>query len=319
MTRPDYVHMNYYSKFGRPRQLASNPNDARQTMLETMYLRVLGELAMNRFKWTGLPESVDTRYLEMNLYFHALAVAFEDRNTGRLLAIKGAPSGQRDFQDNPLSFTLTGRLFTGVTLSARNCVPVWANYFRSPDLDIVTAYAFKLAQIDRTIEINMNNARRARVLVYNENQRLSAENINRQLNNGDPTIRVSMPLGDMIQSFDLGVEPKTIETLSVVRNRLWNECMGLLGINNSNQDKKERLVESEVDANDDQVLNSRYVALNARQAAADEITERYPHLIEEPVRVNYRSDVDAKSSNAALIGMEGDDNGDIHDGTMAGD
>src|SRR5690606_31619781 len=84
--------------------------------------------------------------------------------------------------------------------------------------------------------------------------------------------------------------PDHIEKLSIVRARLWNECMGLLGINNSNQDKKERLVSDEVKANDDQVSSSRRVNLNARQDAAEHINSVYGLNIS----VDYYSEIDAQ-------------------------
>lgn len=51
--------------------------------------------------------------------------------------------------------------------------------------------------------------------------------------------------------------------------------MTLLGINNGNQDKKERLVADEVSVNNEQVVAARGVALHSRQMAAEEINRRY--------------------------------------------
>jgi len=79
-------------------------------------------------------------------------------------------------------------------------------------------------------------------------------------------------------ALDLGINPDSLEKLHILRTRKWNECMTLLGIDNANQDKKERLVASEVDANDGQIQSSAGVALNARQHAAEEINRRWPML-----------------------------------------
>lgn len=287
----DYVKKAIYEPFMATGKRAQNNTSNRQAMLEQMYLRVLGELCMNRFKWTGFPDSVDVRYLEQQLFFNALAVAFVDRNTDRLMVLRGSATGQRNLTDNPLSFTLTAPTLMKSSIpnqiSSRHSVPIWANYMRFPDTDIVMNYAWKLAQIDRTIEINVNSARRTKVLVHNENQRLSAKNINNQLDNGDSVIALSTPLQDIVSAVDLGVNPDAIEKLSIVRARLWNECMGLLGINNSNQDKKERLVSAEVGANDDQVNTARRVNLNARQEAAHAINMKFGVNMGFAVSVDY--------------------------------
>jgi hypothetical protein len=85
----------------------------------------------------------------------------------------------------------------------------------------------------------------------------------------------ALDMGGTVEVLDLGIDPMNLPNLMIARSKLWNECMGLLGINNANQDKKERLVAAEVGANDDQVQASRNVALNARQTAAAQISKLY--------------------------------------------
>lgn len=311
--RRDHVHNDFYAPFWERKKLNNMPQNE-ENNLQMLYERVLSELAMNRFKWEGFPESVDTRFLEMQLHFNGLAVAFKDTGTteragtDRIFVLRATPSGQRNIMDNPTAFTLSGpglqSRFQGVQLSIRNCVPIWPNYTRMTDADIITTYARKLAKVDRTIEINLDSARRTKVLVYDENTRLSAENIERQINSGAPAIRVKQDIGTMIQAMDLGVDPKSIETLSVVRARLWSEAMGLLGINNANQDKKERLVESEVDSNTDQVANMRRVNLNARQDACVAMRRMFPDDLPN-VWVDYHTELQPVTQ-PGLPGVEGD-------------
>lgn len=295
--RRDHVLHDVYGR--RRGYQRNNPAQNDEQILQGMYQRILGELAMNRFKWTGFPETVDLRFLEMQLHMNGLIVVFRDLGnknrpgTNKIMALRGSPSGQLTMMDNPVAFTLTGpgmeQHFQGVQLSSRICVPIWPNYFRSTDWDIIETYSRKLAKIDRTIEINLDSARRTKVLVYDENTRLSGENLNRQIDEGQASVRVKYDISSMITALDLGVDPKSIETLSVVRARLWGEAMALLGINGANQDKKERLVEAEVGANDDQVDNMRFVNLNARQAACMQMRRMFPEELGN-VWVEYRSD-----------------------------
>lgn len=272
---------------------------SKEQELYLMYDRILTELAMNRYRWSGLPEGWDERFMIKTLHENGLLVVFRDvgtkkkPGTDKLFALRGAPSGRLDIQDNPVSFSIHGNAgahsFAGLQLAARVATPIWANYLRVPDTDVIDIYAAKLAKIDTTIDINLNSARRTKVLVYDENTRLSVENINRQINAGEATIPVKFDLGSIIQALDLGVDPKSIEVLSVVRSRFWSEAMGLLGIDNANQDKKERLVEAEVGANEDQVDNMRFVSLNAMQQACLKLQKKYPAELGN-IWVEYRSD-----------------------------
>lgn len=316
--RRDNVGLDVYGRRGYQR---NSPAQNDEAILQGMYERILGELAMNRFKWTGFPDSVNLRFLEMQLHLNGLIVVFRDTGskkrpgTNRIMALRGTPSGQRNMMDEPIHYTITGpgmeTWFQGVQLAINKCVPIYPNYFRQTDWDIIETYSRKLAKIDRTIEINLDSARRTKVLVYDENTRLSAENINRQIDAGEPAIRVKYDLATMIQALDLGVNPDSIEKLSIVRQRLWSEAMGLLGINNANQDKKERLNEAEVSGNDDQIDNMRFVNLNARQDAAMKMRRMFPEDLPN-VWVEYRSDaLERQKQFESMLGFGSDDAGEL--------
>lgn len=317
--RTDLVMTNFYEPHLNGRQQKNNPANNTQVLTERMYMRVLSELSMNRFKWEGLPDSIDERFLEMKLFYNALAVFYFDTDYDRYLALQAAGNGGYNMYENPVNFLVTGNSeggntsFINKTLSAidtskkpAQCVPIWANYSRIPDLDIVLLYSKKLASIDRTIEINVENMRYTKVVTVEENQRLSYVNILRQHAEGQPVIfgTNSMNLGEAVNVFDVGVPVDAVPNLLIARSKLWNDCMTLLGINNSNQDKKERLVSDEVSANDDQIEMTRAIALNARQQAAAAITRRYPELT---VTVDFKSsDTTAAKDDTKELG-EGDE------------
>ena len=273
----------------------SNPGTARKSIIERMYQRILTELATNRFKWTGLPEEIDPRFVESTLFYQALSIFFWNKDYDKYMALRGGAQGFLNYQNNPTGFVVVGNNFVSKTLSAKECVPIWANYMRIPDHDIVTIYSTKLAEIDRTIEINSKNARRNKIVSASQDTMLSMSNMNRQLDEGQEVLfwKGQIPDGSLIQALDLGINPDSLEKLHILRTRLWSECMGLLGIDNANQDKKERLVAAEVDANNDQTSMMRYVNLNARRQAAEQINRMYGLNVE----VEYHTDADRELQN----------------------
>lgn len=313
----DYVKSALYGTHlhGDRAQFANSPANDRVGAFQRMHIKRLTELATNRFKWEGLPPEIDSRFLELCLFYRALAVFFKDPTNGKYFTMRGTPHGAWDIMDNPTAFTVTGNQFTSRTLNAvrtwreeggeivpagePDCVPIWANYLRVPDLDVVLIYAYKFAELDMTIEINSRNARRNKVVAVDENGRLSATNINRQIEEGNNFIALgSGGMAYVPVALDLGINPDSIEKLHILRVRLENECMGLLGINNANQDKKERLVASEVDANDKQVEASRAVALNARKDAARQINELYGLKVSVDFHMDNKPENDNNSDNA---------------------
>lgn len=308
--RTDFV-AGLYSDYLNPGRSSRNPNVERTQLIQGMYFRLLGELCMNRFTWNGLPDSVDKRYLEMTLYRNALSVFYYDEDFNKHFALTGSPSGRVNMMDQPTAFHVVGNGFVSKTLSAiprvnvvdgeavvkeAECVPIWANYFRRPDLDIVMVYANRFAELDRTIEINVKNARMPRVVFTDENSQLSAVNVNRQIDEGAELIKLTANaanLGVVPTVLDMGVHPDQFEKLHILKVRLWNECMGYLGINNANQDKKERLVAAEVGANDEQVESNKAVNLNARTQACDEINR----IFNLEISVDYNSNINGMASS----------------------
>lgn len=271
---------------------SSDPQMTEQRFIEQMYITTLSELCVNRFKWEGLPEEIDRTFIEKTLHFNGLVVFFHSKNGlepetvngielvvdqyNRYFALKASAQGEINMYDNPTEFHVFGNQQMDRELNARQCVPIWANTMRVPQRQAIYIYAKKLAKIDRTIDITIENLRFTRLVTGNANQKQSLVNIMRQMDEGKPIVYTTPNFDpNSVQVFDLGVHPDVLPKLMDARNSLWNQAMGFLGINNANQDKRERLVASEVQANDEQVLAMRATALNTRQYAAEQINKMY--------------------------------------------
>jgi hypothetical protein len=301
-----------------------SPSITREAAITRLLERNMTELAVNRFKWEGLPTSIDPRFLELCLFFNALAVVYWDKDYEKLLAVRGSGTGFVNMLDNPVSFTVIGpgSLIKPTTDTApaqfqnkiigayspaahedlsdeekqQKAIPIWANYLRSPEIDIVKIYATRLATIDRTLEINSKNSRRNKILKGSPNLQLSMVNFARGMDQGDELIQVTGAMQDMdfIEAIDLGVDSESFDKLSLLRTRIWNEAMTLLGIDAANQDKKERLVVAEVGANDGQTDSMRFVSLNARRQACDMINDVFAEFLDEEVTVDFMVEVNAQ-------------------------
>lgn len=303
----DYVGSDIYGPHlhGDRARFSNSGANTEVAVLQRMYMRLLTELAANRFHWEGLPKEIDVRFMELTLFWRALVLFFKDDNSEKFLVTRGTSQGNWDVTDNPRMFLASGANFRERTLRAYNVyddegniesdpevVPIWANYLRVPDLDIVMIYASKFAELDRTIEINSKNARRTKVIAAKTGRRLSVNNITRQIDQGEGVIEITDDaVDDLPTALDLGIDMAGLEKLHILKVRLWNECMGYLGINNANQDKKERLVAEEVGANNEQVSATRAISLNERKVAAEKINELY----NLNVTVCYNSDIDAQA------------------------
>ena len=69
--------------------------------------------------------------------------------------------------------------------------------------------------------------------------------------------------------------PLVANELQVLKHQYWNEALTFLGIENTNTDKKERLITSEVYTNMGDVEIQRFTRLNARKQACEQINKLF--------------------------------------------
>ena len=279
--KPDVIKSTYDSVLKSRHGFNINNQMMRLNMLERMHIRQFTELSCNRFEWVNLPDEIDQRFLEMELFTQGQAVFLKHKALDKFMVLRGGAQGFMDYQDNPTSVVYSGnQMLSGIADIASpedenndgKALVIYSNYTRIPDIETVYLYALKLANVDMTIEINALSARLTKIVKTNENKKLSHVNIQRKIMDGEPIIYVGEKFdSEDVSVMDLGIHPDMIVSMQSVRAKLWNEAMTLLGINNANQDKKERMVADEVGANDDQINVHRAIALNMRRKFCEQV------------------------------------------------
>lgn len=245
-----------------------------------LYQNMLCGLAEARFVWDGLPETVNERYLERVLHRHGLAVFFEDPRLHAFLALHAAGTGDVDVYGDPKTFRVTGNRYINREISSKDCVPIWTNRNRVNDQWVINYYAAALAEAAETVRVNALNSRSPMILALSQEQRLAGENFYRQVAEGQPVIftvkdDMGRGLAESVQALDNRQSPNAISDAIRVKKEIWDDAMLALGIQCAPPDKKERLVDDEVEAIQGQTAAFRGVAIGARQEAADAINERY--------------------------------------------
>lgn len=245
-----------------------------------LYQNMLWGLAEARFVWDGLPETVNERYLERVLHRHGLAVFFEDPRLHAFFALHAAGTGDVDVYGDPKTFRVTGNRYINREISSKDCVPIWTNRNRVNDQWVVNYYAAALAEAAETVRVNALNSRSPMILALSQEQRLAGENFYRQVAEGQPVIftvkdDMGRGLAESVQALDNRQSPNAISDAIRVKKEIWDDAMLALGIQCAPPDKKERLVDDEVEAIQGQTAAFRGVAISARQEAADAINERY--------------------------------------------
>ena len=179
-----------------------------------------------------------------------------------------------NYYDEPTTIRpyATNYIYEGETLTNNiNAVIIRNNDDMLPTSPTIQLYAYKLTNIERTIDTNILAQKIPTVVKCSDKQRLSFKNAINQRNDNEPVIYADKSMNtDEMTTLDIKA-PIVFDKLQIQKHAVWNECMTYLGINNANMDKRERLVDDEVQANNEQVQASEDIFLKARQKACEEI------------------------------------------------
>lgn len=240
-----------------------------------LYYNRLLEIALARFEWQRIPETVDPRFLELALFGDGCSIFFEDDVLG-YLALRSANGGPLNVYDVPINRRAYGSNGYNQDLTQDNSVIIYNNFLRTNSIPIVQNFAQRLWNLDRTIDTNINAQKTPLLIVCDETQRLAMKNLYMKYQGNEPVIMGDKNglRSDAIKVLSTGA-PYVAGNLYDIKQKIWNDALTYLGVTNSDTNKKERLITDEVAQNQGGTIISRYSQLAARQQACEQINKMF--------------------------------------------
>lgn len=240
------------------------------------YYNRLALIAQSIYKYENLPNFIDEKWIEKYLYECGKCVFFNDKNLGFMVS-KFNTAGNLNNYDEPTTVQAYGTNYINTELLTNNqdCIIIRNNAFSLPTLNTIKLYAIRLTEISRTIDVNINAQKTPVLIKCSDKQKLSLKNAYNQWDGNSPVIFADKSLD--ITTFNVlkTDAPLVFDKLQLQKHQIWNEAMTFLGINNANMDKKERLVDDEVQANNEQVEICAEVMLKSRELAVEQINNLF--------------------------------------------
>ena len=280
-----------------------------RTMID--YLDRFRMLATSLFTWENLDKYAGTgasRFLEQSLYENGRACFVKDSELG-YLALRVNPSDKLNIYMLPTR-VMAWSIGYNKDYDFDDVVYIMNNELMKPTMAIVELFANRLYETERTIDTNLI-AQKTPVLIEGDTKTiLTLKNVYMQYSGNTPFI-----FGN--KQFDIANKlnvlktdaPFIIDKLDIHKHQIFNEALTVLGINNANTDKRERLITDEVQSNDQLInyyLNCFY---KTRKKACDEINEKYG--LDIKIVLN-REVIDLLKTTENDIIKEGDDDGEVY-------
>ena len=238
------------------------------------YYNRLVELSISMFEWKNLPDSVDPRFLELTLFTDGQAVFFEDEVMG-YLALQNAMGGGFDVYRIPTNRRAYAVNGYQKQLDENDSVIIYNNYLHTNSMLDVQMFAKRLYNLDRAIDVNANAQKTPILLLCDDSERLTLENMYMQYDGNKPVIKGVKGLNPNAFTVLKTDAPYVADKLYQLKTQIWNEALTYLGISNINITKKERLITDEVTRNQGGTIASRYSRLQARREACKKINEMF--------------------------------------------
>lgn len=250
------------------------------------YLDDLTQLALSRFKWEGLPVTVNARYLERGLLMRGGMLYFNDPIIGNL-CLHYAIQGRLDVYDEPIQRRVYANNGYHTIRSGQDSVIIYNNMLKKPDIEKIRLFARKLYNLDRIIDINCNGQKTPGFLRGTEKQMLTLKNLFMEYDGNVPVIYADAALDPEELTYITTGAPFISDRIYDIKAKYINECLTYLGFSNITFEKGDRMVRDEVIRQLGGAFAHRNSPLLMRQEAADQINAMFG----QNIKVSFNEDL----------------------------
>ena len=280
------------------------------------YLDRLRMLATSLFTWKNLDDIAGigaSRFLEQSLYDNGRACFVKDNKLG-FMVLNVNPSDKLNIYLLPTRVDAWS-IGYNKNYDFNDIVYIMNNELQKSTIESLELFAYRLYDTERTIDINLQ-AQKTPILIEGDTKTIvTLKNVYMQYSGNTPFI-----FGN--KQFDISNKlnvlktdaPYLIDKLDVHKHQIFNDALTVLGIDNANTDKKERLITNEVESNEQLITYYLNCWYKTRKKACDEINEKFLKDSNTKIEIILNKDVMEllnKTEND-IINDRGDDDGEIY-------
>ena len=168
---------------------------------------------------------------------------------------------------------------------------VMNNFDRTPTSATLCLFAQRLAEAQRTADINIKAQRTPILIPVDQKQVYTLKRMYEEYDGNSPAIFGDKNLinSEMLKAIKTDA-PFIANDIMDYKREIWNEFLTFLGISNLSE-KRERLITSEADSNNELINMNMESMLIPRKQACKEFNEKFGLTGEKAIDVRLRSDL----------------------------
>lgn len=235
-------------------------------------------LALNMFRWEGLPDTIKSRHIENSLYHNGLCIIINDENLG-FISVPCNYGANLNINNEPTEVITTGYNYikTIKYMSDKEkdkCQLILNNDLGIGNKEYIEYFAQKMYEVDTVIRANINQQKYPWFIPCEPKLKNSIKLMFEKVDNLEPLILADKSIiTDGIQVLTTNT-PYVADKLNEYKFELEREILTFLGLNN-NFEKKERLLTNEIDSNNQFIEANVELQYKNRLIAQDYLNSKF--------------------------------------------
>lgn len=239
------------------------------------FIQRLKAIAVSCFQWENLPLSVSQRFLEISTLRRSFCLFFRDDVLDEFFAMRCILQPPFDNYNIPMIRTAYANNRYRNRLNNTNSVIIYDNYLHEPAWPALCMFAQQLTNIEVTKAINLRAQKTPVMILCDEKQRLTMENLFMKIDCGAPVIYGTKNLDlDGVKVLNLEA-PYLLDKLQEEKINVLHEAFSYLGVGSLEIVKRERYITNEIQAANEGNIAQRANRLKARTEAAEHINAMF--------------------------------------------
>lgn len=252
-----------------------------------MYMRKMIVLAENVFEFINMPQFIDVSYINKSLLRQGSIAFFYEEVLDTLVALPYTSLGIFDMYGRPLKIQVHGANGYNRVLNDKEFVIMFDNNGRYPlYLDIIQ-YAERMANVTRTIDINIQQQKTPRIWKTSSDKERTVRDLANEVDGLCEKIVTYEDINIDDTTLVLAPAPYVSDKLDDTKDKIWAEFLCHIGISNLSLTKKERHITDEINAMQGGTIASRFSRFEPRKEAIDKINDKFGEKLKEKIEVRY--------------------------------
>lgn len=262
------------------------------------YLERMKKICLSMFEWK-LPDTMNARFLELCLFYQGQGALLYSNEYGYLntmasdggyINMYGLPT---EVQCYSYRFNERRSLYNVDVGSEKGeeCILVLNNYERVPTVTTVQLFCKRLAEADRVLDTNLKALKTPILITTDQKQYFTLKKMYEEYDGNSPAIFADKNLisPDALKAIKTDA-PVILSDVLEYKTAIWNEFLTFMGLQNLSE-KKERLITSEVDSNNELINMNLQALLIPRKEACKQFNEKFGLAGDKAIDVRVRSDL----------------------------